>query len=166
LGEYRDTLTFTLYTGTPDNYNPSTGVSLTAPVVLATERFLGMRLAPPGGTYESGSSNYALDFGMLEAGERKELDMIVSSTIYFDVSLASSHQGNLMMTGGSRLAPYILRLDDEVVNLSGGWVLALQNEAPTTEGERPYRIEIEIGDVDELPAGAYADSITVSVISR
>ncbi len=166
LGEYRDTLTFTLYTGTPANYNPSSAVSLTVPVVLATSRYLGVRLASPGGSYASGSSAYTLNFGNLWRGLTKELDMVVSSTIYFDVALASSRNGNLRQVGGSDLVPYTLRIDGAPVSLTSGWILALQNQGPTIGGQRSYRIGVEIGDVTGRDAGTYRDTVTVSVIAR
>ena len=166
LGEYRDTLTFTLYTGTPSNYNPSTAVSLSVPVVLATERYLALRLAAAGGTFASGTQAYTLNFGNLWEGQTKELDMIVSSTIYFDVAFSSANRGKLKQDGGSDLAPYQFRLDDDTVDLSSGWKLDLQNEGPTIGGERAYRIQVEIGDVTGLDAGTYRDSITVSVMAR
>lgn len=166
LGEYRDTLTFTLYTGTPDHYAPGSGVSMTVPVVLATERYLGVKLAPLGGSYNSGTSSYAVDFGRLVKGQKKDLAMLVSSTIYFDIAFSSSNQGNLGLVGGSQRAPYVFRLNDSVVDLSSGWTVALQNETPTTSGERSYRIEVEIGNVDGLAKGTYKDSIVVNVISR
>ncbi len=166
LGEYRDTLTFTLYTGSPANYNPSSAVSLTVPVVLATSRYLGVRLTSPGGTYASGSQAYTLNFGNLWQGLTKELDMVVSSTIYFDIAFGSSRGGNLGLEGGSDLVPYTLRIDGDPVDLSSGWTYALEDEEPTIGGQRSYRIEVEIGDVTGHDAGTYRDRITVSVISN
>ena len=163
---YEDELTFTVYTGTPDNYDPTTAVTESVPITLAVPRSIAVRLNDPGGSFPGGNQTYSLDFGSLFDGETREIDLLVNSTVNYYVAFSSNNSGAMSRTGGSATVNYTMLVDGSTVDLSSGYTEAISGESPTISGPRAYRMKITIGGVDGLPAGTYEDTVTIDVVSQ
>lgn len=164
--QYEDELTFTVYTGTVDSFDPASAVTETATINLAVPKSISVRLNDPGGSFGAGQTAYLLDFGVLFGGEVEEVDLLVRSTVGYYVSFSSSNNGNLARLDGSATLPYSLEVDGNTIDLSSGYTRAITGESPTTGGPRTYTLSFTIGSIAGSPQGDYEETITIDVVSR
>ncbi|HOC29173.1 MAG TPA: spore coat protein U domain-containing protein [Treponemataceae bacterium] len=169
-GTYTDTITFTLYQGTPNDYDPASANSVSIDIAIRVEPSVSVVLAPAGGAWETGSEQFNLDLQTLTSYKQTVLSMVVKANIGYLIQFNSTNRGALVREGSIDeldRAPYTLAIDNAPVNLSiadSPSPLGAQSLAP--DGVSSHILEITLGNVDTLRAGTYADAITVTVTAN
>ena len=104
-----------------------------------------------------------LDFGELRQGALRSTNLSVLSNTAHTLSLASSGRGRLVnRSNPSSSIPWDLRINGQPVALASG-----QASLPfTMQGQVLHRIEAQIGAVERVLAGEYADDLLITVTAQ
>jgi hypothetical protein len=104
-----------------------------------------------------------LDFGELRQGARRSTNLEVLSNTGHTLSLASSGRGRLVnRSHPSSSIPWDLSINGQPVALTSGHAtLPL-----TMRGQVLHRIEAQIGAVERVLAGEYADNLLITVTAQ
>lgn len=127
------------------------------PVTVNTIRSVSMSL--PGA-----STSTTMDFGTLQTGDRKNVNVQIRSTTPFKVSMDSENNGVLALVGdnsGTWTIPYTAELDGNTI----GDNTAVVSNAPSGPLAAPatWRFRVTVGDVAGARAGIYRDIVTLKV---
>lgn len=164
-GTYTATIRADLYhsgyplTGTPVD-------SLNFSVVVTVPSIADLSIVPKGSPFSVSSTSATLSFGVMSAGEAREIDLLVRSNVRYSVSLGSSSGGSLLNAASGETVPYVLTSNGVPLALSPGTTgYAALNADPTFGSPKVYGLVVTIGAFSGLPVeGTYTDLITVNVL--
>lgn len=108
-----------------------------------------------------------VNFGTLEQGEKKRVNIISRSSRPYDIDITSRNGGVLRRQGrgGAEWSiDYSLELDSQVIDLTDP--TTLQFPEPKYHGSERHNVQITIGSVDSVRAGRYRDLITFRISPR
>ncbi|WP_455382921.1 spore coat protein U domain-containing protein [Salinispira pacifica] len=167
-GTYTDSVTMTIYAGTltgthTSNATQAVGVTITVPAIV------NLSLVPTGGSFNPGATSAVMDFGLLGQGQTRSTDLLVRSNASYSVSLQSLNGGVMKnsIAGDTSTVPYSLSFAGAPVALPAGSAsTVVSSAAPTSAGGTRYPIQVTIGDFGMATAGAYQDSITITVTAN
>lgn len=162
-GTYSDSLTVSVYTGSPASPTLQSNATLTVSGPVANS--ISLALVDPGASYPlfGAQTDRAMDFGELLPGLQSALDLLVEANCAFSVALDSANGGALANTdpADSATIPYTLEFASAVVDLSGGNPV----QVATSPGFR-YPIVVTIGDLGFASSGTYEDVVTITVTAQ
>lgn len=135
-----------------------------APVVV------GMTVQPSArigltGAYSMNDGQAVVDLGELQQGVAQlPLQLRVSSTGEYDISVSSANSGKLRMGASDWSIPYSIAIGGNNLNLAGARTLT----GPGGSGFRRDSLPIQfiIGDVSDKRAGTYSDVVSISITAR
>lgn len=135
-----------------------------APVVV------GMTVQPSArigltGAYSMNDGQAVVDLGELQQGVAQlPLQLRVSSTGEYDISVSSANSGKLRMGASDWSIPYSIAIGGNSLNLAGARTLT----GPGGSGFRRDSLPIQfiIGDVSDKRAGTYSDVVSISITAR
>lgn len=160
-GDYSDTVTLTLYRGTMSNYQQQATRNIRYRALIP--KVAEASVVPSGAAFDANATQYNVDFGFLQEGDRDRLDLLVRTNAGYTVELLSQNQGKLKRVGGaSGTVPYRLSVNGALVNLQGKVVVAQRSGVTLAGGDR-FPLLIEIGTLADAVPGNYRDDITVVV---
>lgn len=112
---------------------------------------------------QSGLNSSRLAFGELTQGAKRHATLAVQSNTAYTITLNSAQQGRLVnRTFASSSIAYLLRIDGVPLPLT-------QAEASlnvTRRGHQNHDIEVEIGPVQRVIAGEYADNLLITISAQ
>lgn len=135
-----------------------------------TSIVLGLTVLPSAriglaGAYIMSDGQAVVDLGELRAGVAPvPLQLRVSSTGEYDVSVTSANSGRLRLGASEWFVPYTVALGGKSLNLTGAGTAS----GPPSSGLRRDSLPIQfvIGDVSDRRAGTYSDIVSISVTAR
>lgn len=160
-GDYLDTVTLTLFRGTLTNYTQmaTRNVRYRALIPKVAEASVVASGAP----FDANATQYNVDFGTLQEGDRDRLDVLVRTNAGYKLEILSQNQGMLRRVGGvSGTVPYTLTIAGQTINLSSKVTIAERSGVTQSAGDR-FPMLIEIGTLADAVPGNYRDDITVIV---
>lgn len=138
--------------------NPTESLYRILPITLSLVESVSMTL--PG----AGAST-TMNFGQLETGARKDVNVQINSTGPFRVTLASENNGALKLLGaaGNWTIPYAATLNGIPIAANA----PITSPAPSgpLAGQVSWRFEVTVGDVAGARAGIYRDIVTLKVLA-
>jgi spore coat protein U-like protein len=165
-GFYTQPIKITVYQGTRDNY-----VEQDAKTVLFSIRVdpvAEMSLGEPGSPFDAKAKGHRLDFGNVEKGKAKGLDMRVRSNTGYHVTMESENGGVLKSIDPRNPAtiPYTLQINSAAVSLGRTRQTVLSRGTRLTDrnGDR-HEVLVTIDQFGNSPAGTYQDNLTLTVVS-
>ena len=112
---------------------------------------------------QSGLNSSRLDFGELTQGAKRHAILAVQSNTAYTITLSSAQQGRLVNRSfTSASIAYLLRIDGMPLPLT-------QADASLNvmrRGQQSHDIEVEIGPVQRVIAGEYADSLLITISAQ
>ncbi|MGD2134315.1 MAG: hypothetical protein PVI23_16110 [Maricaulaceae bacterium] len=157
-GLYTDTIQLSVF-------NARTGARLDGPRTVSLNVNVTPRadatLAGVAGRFGTGRTYDNMDFGAFETGESRSAFLQVRSNAQVKITLESANSGVMRHVDQPSLppVPYIMELDGDVVTFGAPLV---RTPAPGRGGQS-YEVRATIGDVSQLFAGRYRDTVTISV---
>jgi hypothetical protein len=154
-GTYADTVDLRLFDAGTNALLDTRTLTLTA----AVEASVSINLA---GANVSSPHNYTMDFGSLETGETKSVQIQVRSNQRFRLDVASTHGGRMQLTppSGSWWVDYLAALDGRTLHFPD----SLGPFDATTVNGANLQFQVTIGDVTGKRAGTYRDEVTISIV--
>lgn len=136
------------------------GTSLVLGITVLPSARIGLA-----GAYSMNDGQAVVDLGELRQGVAPvPLQLRVSSTGGYDVTVSSANSGRLRMGSSDWFVPYTVAIGGSALNLTGAKTLS----GPTGAGLRRDSLPIHfvIGDVSDRRAGIYSDVVSISVTAR
>lgn len=159
-GDYIDTVTFKLITGAFDPYRVTLVDVQTVNVNIPVVPKLSLNIGTP-----TNGSHYQLDYGTLETGAQRNVDMWISSTSNFSLWVSSQNTGVLQhVQQPDQTIPYTLRYNGRTIRLNSSFPSYLSLlEDPTPW--KNFLLNFEINNVSQnAKSGQYQDVLNVYVI--
>lgn len=158
-GHYSDTVTLRLYEAGTATLLDDAALTFTATVGSVVQANLA-------GADVTSPYNYSMDFGTLETGERKSVDVDVTANTDYRVTIESEKGGVLQgpQKHGSTqywTVPYTANFAGATVDLTSG--PAQRDFAAPAGGSASHTFEVTIGEVSGRRAGTYSDLVTITV---
>ncbi len=166
-GTYTDTIDVSLYEGTLGNAQKTDSDAFTVSVTV--DPILEMAVVQDNGSFIASDPNYALDFGILKAGEEKKVDLIVRSNRVYGVQVRSDNGGVMVNQdqNDESVVPYILYVNGSEQSLGAGIDEPLASNATSTSIDGAvYDLSVEIQDYGMATEGQYSDIITFTVLAQ
>jgi len=114
-------------------------------------------------SFSGGDRSARLDFGELAQGARRAALLDVRANTAHRMTLQSTQRGRLVNRRfPDSTVPYVLRVGGRLMPLAGG---AAGLEQPVA-GRSQHAIEAEIGPVERVLAGDYADDLLITIEAR
>jgi hypothetical protein len=164
-GTYTATIRADLYhSGYPVTGAPVDSLSFS--VVVTVPSIADLSIVPKGSAFSASSTSATLSFGVMSAGESRDVDLLVRSNVRYSVSLSSASGGALREATSGETIPYTMTANGVPLALSAGSVgYAALNADPTFGVPKVYALAATIGSFSRLPMeGTYTDLITVNVL--
>ncbi len=165
-GFYTQPIKITVYQGTRDSYVEKD--AKTVVFSIRVDSVAEMSLGEPGSPFDAKAKGHRLDFGNLEKGKARGLDMRVRSNAGYHVTMESENGGVMKNIDPRHPAtiPYTLQINSAAVSLGRTRQTVLSRSSRLTDrnGDR-HELLVTIDEVGNPPAGTYQDNITVTVVS-
>ncbi|MFQ3619716.1 MAG: spore coat protein U domain-containing protein [Spirochaetales bacterium] len=163
-GTYTDTITLTLYQGTLNSYTQraqrNVQIRITMPSVME------LCLVPPGVPFSTGTTTSLLDFGILEEGKNRAIDVVVRSNQVYSLSVLSQYGNALRIVDptDTSTVPLQVKLNGASLLLPAGQVYGVATSAaPTPYSGVRYAFEFRVDTLDFPTAGEYSCVITFTL---
>lgn len=113
-----------------------------------------------GSTAKGGRATTEINLGAIRAGTQASMDFSVYSNTPYQISIASEHKGSLKHFRSDAFLPYDLILDGRLLESS-----ELRGDTVVSSGNtsRTHDFDLRINDISGIPAGYYADRVTVTI---
>ena len=162
-GRYDDTIQVALYDDVVDVLRDRGTISLNLNVVEQVD--VSVSSASP--EFSLARTFEVIDFGTLETNEIQTAFVTVRSTEDFQLFLRSENDGRMVHERGGDFGAidYSVTLDGRPLGRPEGLIEAADGRGPTGGIGEAYSIEIQIGEVEQRPAGLYEDRLRVRVAS-
>ena len=161
-GVYSDGLGGNIYTKTLNNPVQTQPIP-TIGVAINVLPYLDIGLVNPGGTFDTSTKKALLDFGVLEEGDRRDVNLLVRANVPYSIRVASDYGGVLHHDAGLGDVPYTLSVNDAPVFLSNHPALVAHNQTRINAEGEPFHFSFEVGSTKGAPAGDYSDTLTITV---
>jgi len=165
-GFYTQPIKITVYQGTRDSYVEKD--AKTVVFSIRVDSVAEMSLGEPGSPFDAKAKGHRLDFGNLEKGKARGLDMRVRSNAGYHVTMESENGGVMKNIDPRHPAtiPYTLQINSAAVSLGRTRQTVLSRSSRLTDrnGDR-HELLVTIDEVGNPPAGTCQDNITVTVVS-
>lgn len=154
-GTYTDTVDLRLFEAGTNTLLDTRALALTA----AVDASVSINLA---GANVSSPHSYTMDFGVLETGETKSVQIQVRSNQRFRLDVTSAHGGRMQLTppSGSWWVDYLATLDGRTLQFPD----SLGPFDATTVNGANLQFQVTIGEVADKRAGTYRDEVTISIV--
>lgn len=151
----------------PGNYSSQLRLRLVSGAATVSEREIAVSVrvkAAVRATFAGGAGKLArLDFGELQQGARRDAQLEVQANTGHRLTLESSNRGKLVNRRFRQsTVPYRLRVAGVAVSpeASGAGIDI------AAAGRARHRIDVEIGEVDRVLAGDYADDLLITITAQ
>ncbi len=151
----------------PGNYSSPLRLRLVSASGTVSEREIAVTVhvrAAVRATFAGGAGKLArLDFGELQQGARRDAQLEVQANTGHRLTLESANRGKLVNRRfGQSTVPYRLRVAGVPVppEASGAGIDI------AAAGRARHRIDVEIGEVDRVLAGDYADDLLITITAQ
>ena len=165
-GIYVDNIQASVYA-----YKPSSGKYLYEDSASLTVYFfipsnIDISLIDEGGTFDVSSTSKVIDFGNLEKGQQKGVDLRVVSNSSYKVRLSSAN-GSKLKGPGTSVVNYSLKVNGGSVSLPANSAIEIGSGWATTNAGDKYNLKFQILDeTKNLQSGLYQDNITITAIAN
>ncbi len=163
-GTFTDTINLTLYQGTLASYTQkaqrSFQVRITMPAVME------LSLVPPGSPFSAGSTASTLDFGILEEGKTRAVDLMVRSNQIYTLSMVSQYGNALQIVdpADTSTVPLRVTLNGTPISLTPAQSYTVAASAsPTAYVGVRYSFVFTVDTLDFPTAGDYSCIITFTL---
>ncbi|MCA1951157.1 MAG: hypothetical protein LDL24_11330 [Treponema sp.] len=163
-GTYTATLTASFWEGTF-----KTGINKAQtqlPLILTVNQILNIVAVPVGAVFDYTATNVTMDFGYLEAGTSRSLDLIARANTTYGLSISSANGGMLRNSDpkDTSFIPYLVSINGNTITLSAGVSVPIVSAKPatTTFGDR-YNLIATILPYDFPTEGLYSDILTITI---
>ena len=163
-------LTLSLYSGLP-LLNPTLVATKTISFQARVESSVDLSLVESGRSFDIGVTTQLVDFGTLESGAQRGIDLVVRSNNGYSVTMQSENRQLLVHSRGPAIAStvgYNVTLNGGGIDLSsGGAVQIIAGSGTTPATGKVFPIEFTIGALSgDETAGKYSDIIFVEVTAN
>ena len=159
-GSYQDTFAIRAYSldsnGQPGQ--PEAAASIT--IATQVPKIIDLSLLNPGGSFDSASTAYSVNFGTLAGPQSKTFDLRIRTNAGYRLQFSSQNGGALKK--GSDSIPYRLTIDTALQDLSHPGATVATGGGQTSPGGVARAVSITTSDATERLAGQYSDYITVT----
>jgi len=163
-GTYTATLTASFWAGAFKTGTLKAQAQLS--LVLQVNQILNIVAVPVGASFDYTATRATVDFGYLEAGSVRSLDLIARANTTYGLSIASTNGGILRNadSGDSSFIPYELRVNGTPLTLPAGLSIPIVSSRPATtvDGDR-FNVSAVIQSFDFPTEGLYSDILTVTI---
>ncbi len=167
-GTYSASATVELYSGTFPKGKRKATATLTPKLVVAD--IIDACVVPEGYSFDYTAADIDIDFGTLDAGETRTVDLIARSNTSYSLKVQSQNGAMVLQpTDGFPPLPtdfvnYEFYVNNKKVGLSAGQDVTIVTGARATRaaGQR-YRLKTKILAYDNPSAGNYMDILTVTI---
>ncbi len=163
-GTYTATLTASFWSGAYKTGIQKAQANLS--LVLQVNQILNIVAVPVGALFDYTATRATVDFGYLEAGSVRSLDLIARSNTTYGLSIASVNGGVLRNPdpADSSAIPYELRINGTPLTLPSGLSVPIVSSRPATtvDGDR-FNLSALIKPFDFPTEGLYSDILTVTI---
>lgn len=160
-GDYTDNVNLTLYRGTLTNYTQMATRTIRYRALIP--KVAEASVVSSGAQFDANATQYNVDFGVLQEGDRDRLDVLVRTNAGYKLEVLSQNLGKLRRVGGvSGTVPYTLTVNGQTINLSSKVTIAERSGVTQSGGDR-FPMQIEIGTLADAVPGNYRDDIIVIV---
>lgn len=165
-GIYVDNIQASVYA-----YKPTSGKYLYEDSATLTVYFfipsnIDISLVDEGGTFDVSSTSKVIDFGNLEKGQQKGVDLRVVSNSSYKVRLSSAN-GSKLKGPGTSVVNYSLKVNGGSVSLPTNTAVEIGSGWATTNAGDKYNLKFQILDeTKNLQSGLYQDNITITAIAN
>ncbi|AGH96178.1 spore coat protein U domain-containing protein [Pseudobdellovibrio exovorus] len=163
FGQYSQNFVIKLYQGDLSSPNLQNTSSVT--LSFNQSRKVDLSLVGTGAAFNPFSVSQSLNFGNLEEGATRSVDLVLGYNAGYKISVSSTNAGRIHNDQKSTTIPYTLTLNGSSVSLqpSPSMVLSASGVSPT--GGQRIPIAVTIGNMTGAAAGTYTDTITFTVSS-
>ncbi|HAG36182.1 hypothetical protein BA950_04980 [Erythrobacter sp. SAORIC-644] len=117
------------------------------------------------GAYTVSGGQATVDLGPLREGVAPvPLQLRLSSTGPYEIDIVSANNGRLRLGSSEWSIPYSVAIDGQVTNLGAPASIANRPESGLRRDSLPMRFVI--GKIDDVRAGSYTDTLSISVRAR
>ena len=117
------------------------------------------------GAYTVSGGQATIDLGPLREGVAPvPLNLRLSSTGPYEIDVVSANSGRLRLGGSEWSIPYSLAIDGQTMNLSAA--ASFSNRPDTGLRRDTLPLRFVIGKIDNVRAGSYTDTLSISVRAR
>lgn len=165
-GTYTDSFVINAYEGSdPASFADPPATSATVNVNITVPQMIRLALVDTGGVFQDSATSKSINFGRLIAGKVSRFDMRIRTNAGYQVTLASSNNGNMKHTVGNTLIPYTLSVNGVDADLTGATPV-LNSTGQSSLAGLGYPVRIVIGTLPNLPlAGEYRDTVVITAIT-
>jgi spore coat protein U-like protein len=167
-GTYTDTITMDVYVGTPASHG-ARQQRVTFAISVAMSPSLDVALVATGAPFNSASTAFTFDFGVLSTGGSRGADLVVRANSLNTISITSLNGGVMKNTdpGDDSAIPYQLLVNGSAIALPAATPRPIASSAPATSfsGNR-YGISAVIGSWGWATEGSYSDVLTVQAAAN
>lgn len=167
-GTYTGSFSVNLHGG-PQGVPPVLASTRSFPLSVVVPEFTELGLVQPGFPFHSSTRSQTLDFGQLQEGDSRSLDLIVRSNVRYSVSVSSTNGSVLRNTNPAETSPipYRLSANGTAFSMPAGLAIPIVSQAPwTAGGEARYRLDFGIGAFGMVSAGEYSDTLIFTVAAN
>jgi len=163
--DYQDNMTLTLYEGTLSSYTERDSASFA--IKTKVEKVIQMCVIACGAPFDPFSKSRTMNFGQMQTGDAREVDLLVRGNLPYDVRFTSENRGVMkLITGINSTVPYTMTINGTPINLSTRNVIVASGPGPTPVNGDRYHLNATIGSLVGAYAGDYRDNITITVRSQ
>ena len=117
------------------------------------------------GAYTVSGGQATIDLGPLREGVAPvPFNLRLSSTGPYEIDVVSANGGRLRLGGSEWSIPYSLAIDGQTMNLSAA--ASFSNRPDTGLRRDTLPLRFVIGKIDNVRAGSYTDTLSISVRAR
>ena len=165
---FQDQLNLTLYIGNPGDADLEAQDTAVLTIVGPGDPSITVSLVDPGDGWpgdrggEGDPVRYReLDFGVLEPGAVRAIDLLVDANTSYSITAESENNGALTaVSGGAGTIPYTFFVNSDPYDLSSGPVTL-----PETSGFR-FPLEFVIDGFPAVEQGEYSDTVNLTVTTQ
>ena len=165
FGTYNDTVTVSLYDGTPDNPG---GVqdSLSFTIKVKLDKVIALSIVDTGRVFDPPTVQKTFDFGILSEGSTRMGDLVIRANTPYTIQLSSENDGLMINQDKSdtSVVPYNFTFNGAVIDFANANPGVVEpNGGPTPYDGSRYRFIITIGAYGMATEGNYSDTVAVTV---
>jgi hypothetical protein len=159
---FSDNITVSVYKGTLQSFEFMESKAVT--ISTTVPQLIDFSIVAPGSSFEFGSRDNTLNFGVMHIGLKRNTDLVVRANTVFAVSLSSLNSGVMRNTDISddSAVPYSFVFNSVLLQLDVPRT-PVSAAGPTAYSGLRYPIELTIGDFGMATEGTYRDVITITV---
>jgi hypothetical protein len=164
-GMYSDQFVVSLYSGIVQGGERELISQRTLALNYFVPKMVDLSLLPSGQLFSLYSTTMSLNFGELETGAVRALDILLLYNAGYRLSLSSSNRGGLKHESFQNRIPYTVTVGGSRFSLSSGSTEVSSGTGVSPPGGTRVPMQVTIGSTASALAGCYSDEIMVTVVS-